>query len=161
MNLHQWAIRHQIPHAALAELLALFGAADGPPPAAPPAAKQGSEAANQAALRLNASKAGARLWRNNVGAGYMADGSFVRWGLMNDSTAMNKRIKSPDLIGINPVTVTPALVGLTIGQFYAREVKPGGWRYTGTERERAQLAAIELVNALGGDARFSNRGDDV
>lgn len=103
-----------------------------------------SEAAIQTQLRVAASRAGWRLWRNNVGAGTLENGSHVRWGLANDSPAMNRAIKSSDLIGIKPG-----------GQFVCREMKRPGWKYTGTDREVAQLAFITLVNGMGGDAAFS------
>ncbi len=115
-----------------------------------------SETAVQNITRLNATERGCRLWRNNVGATLTADGSFIRYGLANDSKAMNKRIKSSDLIGICPVTITPEMIGQVIGQFVAREVKRGDWQYTATEREQAQLKFIELVVSLGGDAAFTN-----
>lgn len=73
-----------------------------------------------------------------------ANGRVVRFGLANDSPAVNKRIKSCDLVGIRPN-----------GQFWARECKPAAWHYTGTEREQAQLRFIELVNSMGGDAAFT------
>ena len=157
--LNQWAIRHGIDVHALNELRQMMGVADmnSTPPNQPPS----SEAAVQAELRLNASKAGGRLWRNNRGAGYMQDGIFIRWGLANDSTAMNDVIKSHDLIGIKPVTITLAMVGTVIGQFWSREAKPAGWRYTGTPHEEAQLAWVYLIVSLGGDAKFSNDGGDV
>lgn len=157
--LHQWALRHNIAHQAIAELMRIMGAGEPPPPA--PAGAPRTEAAIQGALRLNASKAGARLWRNNLGAGYMADGSFLRWGLANDTAAMNKAIKSSDLIGIRPVTIGPEHVGTVIGQFVAREVKRESWTYTGKGGEPAQLAFIELITKLGGDARFANREDHI
>lgn len=158
MTLYDWARRWNIPLDAVRELQAAFGAYnDG---TCPPVAGR-SEAAVQAALRLTASKRGARLWRNNVGAGFMEDGAFVRWGLANDSQRMNEVFKSSDLIGIRPVRIEQRHVGLVLGQFLAREVKPEGWVYTGTERERAQLAFIELINSLGGDARFASDGEDV
>lgn len=68
---------------------------------------------------------------------------------------MNKVIKSADLIGIRPVLITPGHVGLVIGQFVSREIKPTGWKYTGKAREEAQLRWAELVAACGGDAAFA------
>ena len=106
-------------------------------------------------LRLAASKAGVRLWRNSNGAGYLQDGSFVRWGLANETAQMNAKIKSSDLIGIRPVLITPAHVGQTLGVFVSREVKARGWRYHASDRERAQKAWLDLITSLGGDAAFS------
>ena len=114
-----------------------------------------SEAAVSVEVRLEASRLGIRLWRNNVGAGYMQDGSFIRWGLANESAAMNRLIKSADLIGVRPILITPAMVGRTIGQFVSREAKRAGWKWSGTDREVAQLAWADLVNSLGGDAAFT------
>lgn len=111
-----------------------------------------SETAIQNEIRLEASEKGGRLWRNNVGATYTKDGDFLRYGLANDSSAINKQIKSADLIGIRPILITADMVGLTIGQFVSREVKAASWRYTGNERDRAQLAWAELILSLGGDA---------
>ena len=107
-------------------------------------------------IRLEAGRKNIRLWRNNVGAGYMKDGSFIRFGLANESKQMNQLIKSSDLIGIRPVLITQEMVGLTIGQFVAREIKKSDWKYTATEREQAQLRWINLINSLGGDACFTN-----
>jgi hypothetical protein len=149
MTLFDWAKSHGITEQALKELTDIFGLypiTQG---------DKSSEASIQVKVRLEASKQGARLFRNNVG-GYQSDAGFVRYGLCNESAQMNKAIKSSDLIGIKPVVITQAMVGSTIGQFMAREVKRGGWYYTGTPREVAQLKFLEIVNALGGDGRFTN-----
>lgn len=148
----QWAIRHGVSHIALAELRAMMGVDTN---VATVATKPGSEAAVQQLIRLEASRVGARIWRNNVGACKDETGRMIRYGLCNDSAALNKRIKSHDLIGIRPVLITPAHVGHTIGQFISREVKAPGWTYRGTEREVAQLAWTNMITSLGGDACFA------
>lgn len=151
MTLDEWAADWQISAQAVADLRTRLGLFPTDPAAAPGE----SEAAIQTRIRLEASAKGCRLWRNNVGACYTAEGAFLRYGLANDSAAMNKKIKSADLVGIRPVKITPQHVGATVGQFVAREVKRAGWRYSGSPREEAQLAFISLVLAMGGDAAFS------
>ena len=153
MNLNQWAIKHGVPHAALEELRQSMGVGDD-------TVEPGvglSEAANQANIRLEASRKGLRLWRNNVGVLMNEDGVPVRYGLCNESKRMNEVVKSSDLVGIRKVLITQDMVGNTIGQFVAREVKESPWHYTATEHEVAQLNFIELINSYGGDARFANR----
>ena len=111
-------------------------------------------------VRLEASRKGLRLWRNNVGAAYMRDGTFLRYGLANETKAMNETIKSSDLIGIRRIVITPDLVGYTIGQFTSREVKHSEWLYTGTPHEKAQKAWNDLILSFGGDAAFAT-GDNT
>lgn len=152
--LYEWAIKHGVSHEALEELLQLFIASAPEPSPAP--AQPYSEAAVQNLVRMEASNAGCRLWRNNVGAARTEDGGIVRYGLANDSKIVNSYIKSSDLIGIRPVKITTVHVGCTIGQFVAREVKGGNWTYKGTKREEAQLRFIQLVAGMGGDACFAN-----
>lgn len=141
MNLNQWAIKWGVSVEALQDLKLQMGIADITPPSPNGVT---TEQGAQTQVRIAASKAGWRLWRNNVGVLKDDRGVPVRYGLCNDSSKLNKLIKSSDLIGINDR-----------GQFVAREVKKPGWRYTGTERERAQLNFIELINAMGGDAKFT------
>lgn len=115
-----------------------------------------SEAGVQAHVRHKASESGWRLWRNNIGAATLRDGSFVRWGLCNDSKQVNAQIKSGDLIGIKPVIITSDMIGTTIGQFVSRECKAPGWIYNASdERSHAQMRWAEIVTALGGDAKIT------
>lgn len=151
-NLHTWAAAWGVPYAAVADLQKRLGM-DGATGAHDAALV--SEAGVQSAIRLEAAKKGIRLYRNNVGVLTDDTGRPVRYGLANDSPAINKVIKSSDLIGLRPVVITLAHVGQTIGQFVAREVKAPGWRYGASDREVAQLRFINLVSSLGGDAAFA------
>jgi hypothetical protein len=159
-KLHEWAIRHGVNINALHELNMMLGTVEDEYLPEIPERIQ-TETDVQSMLRINIGKVGGRLWRNNRGAGYLEDGSFIRWGLANDTTHMNEVIKSHDLIGIKPVLISPDMVGSVIGQFWSREAKPPGWRYTGTPRETAQAAWSDLITSLGGDARFACRGDET
>lgn len=149
-TLLEWQRKHGITAEALADLVTMVGLDVEPSEDATGEHKVQDDA------RLLASKKGWRLFRNNVGVLKDERGVPVRYGIANDSPAMNKRIKSSDLIGIRPVVVTPDMVGSTIGQFVAREVKKAGWKYKGTEHEEAQLAFGTLVIGLGGDFKFYN-----
>ncbi len=149
---YQWAARHGVSMQALHELQAIFGMHGGHD--IPPAVKGTSEAAVQAAVRLEAARKGVRLFRNNVGALIDSRGVPVRYGLANESKQVNEVMKSADLIGWRPVVIGPQHVGQCLAQFVSREVKAVGWRYTGADREPAQLAWAQLVTTGGGDASF-------
>ncbi len=152
-DITQWAIRHGVSAQALHELDALFGItldlsdADG----------SQSESNVQAKVRLEAAAKGIHLFRNNVGVLQDKDGRPVRYGLANDSSRLNKIIKSGDLIGWRRVRIDQSHVGSVIAQFVSREVKAGNWAYSGNDHEVAQLAWIKLINANGGDAQFCNK----
>ena len=152
MNLTQWGIKWGIPIEAVHYLRIQFGLVDTDP--TPQSGE--SEGAVQTRIRLEASRKGFRVWRNNVGGTYTDEGSFLRYGLANDSAQMNASIKSSDLIGIKPLRIQPYHVGQVVGVFIAREVKAGNWSYSGTPREEAQLKFLNLVASLGGDAAFAN-----
>ena len=143
MNLAKWAAVHNISDEAFAALKQSLGL-DGTQRDSRMEGLPVSEAGATNHIRIEAAEAGVLLWRNNVGALQDDRGNWVRYGLANDSKAINERIKSSDLVGIRPN-----------GQFIAREVKAPGWRYTGTDREQAQLRFINLVNEKGGDACFA------
>jgi len=153
VSFSHWAARWNVPQEAVDELMRVLLAETPIPYPTDPGGTP--ETVVQQAVRLEASRQGCRLWRNNVGAFRPPEGGLVRYGLCNESKRMNERIKSSDLIGIRPVTITPAHVGRVVGQFLARETKRSDWTYKGTKRERAQLKFNELVLSLGGDAAFS------
>lgn len=116
-----------------------------------------TEAKVQADIRIAAGHHSCRLWRNNSGACYDQSGRLIRYGLGNDSAQMNKRIKSPDLVGWTTVTVTPEMVGQQVAIFTGVECKAPGWNSGKkfTEREQAQLEFIGLVCNDGGYAGFA------
>jgi hypothetical protein len=150
--LYTWATRWGVSLAAVQDLQRELGLATPVPQTESGPAR--SEAWVQSVVRLEASNKGLHLWRNNVGALTDKGGRLVRFGLANDSKELNATLKSGDLVGWRPVTITPQMVGLRIAQFVSRECKEPGWQYTATEREVAQLNWANLVNAAGGDARF-------
>jgi hypothetical protein len=156
MTLDKWAARWHIPPAALAELKASTGIYPAPVTVAGV-----SETAVQQQIRLEAGRRGVALFRNNNGACMDEDGRMVRYGLANDSKAMNEKLKSHDLIGITPHVITVRDVGSTVGVFTSVEVKRAGWVYKGTKREKAQLAWSELVIKLGGRAMFATSPEEV
>jgi len=102
------------------------------------------ESPAQAEIRLEASRLGHRLWRNNSGVLFNEVGRPIRFGLCNDSPAMNEQVKSLDLIGLT-----------STGRFFAVEVKPPSWVFRGSPRERAQLAFIQMVRRMQGVAFFA------
>ena len=157
MTILDWQKKWQIPVKAMMELDSLEQSSYEPNPSS-----QDSEARTQDLIRLEASRQGILLWRNNNGAFKTEDGRFVRYGLANDSSAMNARIKSSDLIGIKPVIITPDMVGRTIGQFIAREVKKPNWKFSKNDKHsQAQRKFMEIVNKKGGDAKFAQGVGDL
>ena len=151
MNLSQWATKWGIPPQALIELHELFGTNRNHAPV------DMSEAAVQQRVRLKASQDGARLFRNNVGTLKDDRGVPVRFGLANESSAINKVLKSSDLIGITPVNIN----GQKVGIFTAYEVKHGSWTFNGNKHEQAQLNFLKLVSSLGGIGKFVTSVEDI
>lgn len=149
LELREWAARHGVGATAMGELSAMLGAV------AMPTESVGSEARVQSLVRLAAPAAGMRLFRNNVGVLKDERGVPVRYGLANDSPALNKRLKSSDLIGWRRLPITPEMVGFAVAQFVSIECKREGWRPSSRDaRELAQGAWLALVTADGGYAKF-------
>jgi len=117
-----------------------------------------NEATVQDEVRLDNAKShlGA-LWRNNVGVLSDDNGRPIRYGLANDSKRMNEEVKSSDLIGITPITITPEMVGKTIAIFTAIECKAEGFKFNRRDkRQVAQKKYIDVVSGMGGIAGFAS-----
>lgn len=151
--LSEWAHRHNINPEAIADLRLVLDSGLPHQRSAPGS----SEASAQQAIRLEAPRHGVRLWRNNVGACVDERGNQVRYGLANESRAMNRAMKSHDLIGITPVTIA----GQTVGVFTSIECKRPGWKYSGNAHESAQHSWGQLVIGLGGIAKFATTPQDI
>lgn len=96
------------------------------------------EAAIMQRVQLEASRKGWRVFRNNVGQLLDARGVPVRYGLCPGSS---------DLIGWRELVITPEMVGGTVAQFVAVEVK------TPTGKATAQqIQFLEAVARAGGVA---------
>ena len=99
-------------------------------------------------------KAGGVALRNNSGVAREVDRHgqtrVVRYGLGNTSERFNRECKSGDLVGIAPD-----------GIFCMWECKPPDWRYTGTDRERAQWNAILWARRHRGRAGFVTHPDEA
>lgn len=151
VNLPEWAAKWNIPTEAFQELCTLSLCLS------PERREARLESQVQAEGRMNAARAGALLWRNNRGA--VTDprsGNFIRYGLANDSRKLGDAFKSGDCIGIEPVIITAAHVGKTIGRFRSIEFKHAQWKFSGDKEEIAQVAWATLVNSRGGRATITN-----
>ncbi|HWT29372.1 MAG TPA: VRR-NUC domain-containing protein [Methylophilaceae bacterium] len=95
-----------------------------------------SEKAIMHDIMLAVSKAGHRVWRNNVGVATTRDGSVIRFGLA---------VGSSDLIGVTKD-----------GRFLAIECKTDSGRATDE-----QLNFISLVRSMGGRAGIARSISDA
>lgn len=135
-SIDEWAERYPEAAAALFNAYSLAGRsqADGP-----------SESNIQSRVRLEAPTKGYWLGRNNSGVLMNENGVPVRFGLGNESAAVNKVIKSGDLIGMKTVIIQPSDVGQKFARFVSAEIKKPGGRI-----DKAQVSWAALVNHRGG-----------
>lgn len=156
LNLIDWAARHHVSLQALAELQQAFGHC---PELANEVREGDAENLVQQRIRLAAPALGYSLHRNNVGAMKDERGIPVRYGLANDTAALNKVVKSSDLIGwkseiwLHPETFQPT----KIARFVAIECKAATWPGYNADNahERAQQRWLELVVSAGGIGAFT------
>lgn len=107
-------------------------------------------------LMKAASKAGARLFRNNVAMAWV--GERVQGGHGSTVVLKNARVLhaglgtgSSDLIGFVPVTITPEMVGRKVAIFASVEVKTDTGR--ASDEQLAWIAAVENMGGVAGIAR--------
>ena len=119
-----------------------------------------TETETQRRIQLALSDPDTRLWRNNVGAGWIgkatveSPGRVVLHGPRRITFGLAPG--SSDLIGLRSVVVTPDMVGERVAIFCAVEVK--------TERGGAtkeQAAFIDTVQSLGGRAGIARSVADA
>lgn len=103
--------------------------------------------------RLEASRIGCRLFRNNRGLFFTMDGRKTRAGLEADGAS--------DLVGFAPVVITPDMVGKTVAVMLCVETKKSSWKKPTTEHEREQENFINFINKSGGIAFFLNNPDNL
>lgn len=117
-----------------------------------------TESATQSRILLAMSDIGVRLFRNNVGVGWvgkhtrLADGSI----LIENPRPLHAGLTSGsgDLIGWTPVTITADMVGRRVAVFTSIEVKSRGGRL-----RKGQQHWADTVNAEGGIAGIA-RSDE-
>ncbi|MDF3019332.1 MAG: hypothetical protein K0Q92_635 [Steroidobacteraceae bacterium] len=122
-------------------------------------------------LMVEASKLGARLFRNNVGTGLVVRGSSPqhREAILKACQATAERLGgsaarinfglvegSGDCIGWRPRVITQADVGTTIAQFASAEVKTAKGRSSPT-----QVRWRDAVNSAGGAATEVRSVEDM
>lgn len=161
MTFIEWAERWRIPDQAIKELCESSLHVG-------PREPDDSEGAVQREIRLTAADTSRFAWgyhtylyRNNRGAGQLKNGSFVRWGLANDSPALGDRVKSGDNIGWEQVLIKPEHVGSVIARFLSIEVKRRDWKFAATAEECAQIHWASIVNAQGGRAVITNTDGSI
>jgi len=160
MTFEQWAKKWNIPRVAIKDYIKTLGVN---------AIDVETDVDNSDILendfqnQVRALAAARNVWltRNNVGAAFTRDGHYIRFGLCNETKKINANYKSSDLIGITKHFVTEEDLGTTLGLFTAYEIKRPGWKFTGTPREKSQLAFLEFVMSKGGIGKFINKFEDV
>lgn len=108
-----------------------------------------------ASILIASSARGARLFRNNVGTGWV--GKVTRKA--DSLTILQPRPLhaglckgSSDIIGWTPVTITEEMVGKTLGVFTAFEVKTQG---VATTKEQRQFVTIAHASGCIAEVVFS------
>jgi hypothetical protein len=125
------------------------------------------ETARQNKIRIALSEVGTTNWRNNTGLGWAGKmikgvGKMMFVGkydvVIKDARPLRAGLckGSSDIIAIKPVLITPEMVGQTIGQFIAVEVKTLTGKAT-----KDQLNFNKQINDKGGIALIARDVEDI
>jgi hypothetical protein len=119
-----------------------------------------SEKAIQNAVLLAASHAGFTLWRNNTGQTWAGEATRLKDGsvLIRNPRPLHVGLckGSADLIGLRPVVVTAEMLGQTLAQFTAIEVKtPQG------KLSEPQARFLAFIESSGGLALVARSARDI
>jgi hypothetical protein len=117
--------------------------------------------------QLAASKLGARLWRMNIGLGWVGDAKkydnaatvqvFAGDVVIRHARPFKSGVEGmSDGVGLVPVIITPEMVGTRVAVFLAVEDKQGTGRPS-----PEQSAFIKAIRALGGRAGIARGDEDV
>jgi hypothetical protein len=98
-------------------------------------------------VRLAVSRAGGRLFRNNVGLFTTINGDKIRTGLT---------VGSADLIGWSPMIITQEMVGRQVAVFLSIEIKTAKGRPS-----KSQIIWRDVVLKAGGVAGIARSGDEA
>lgn len=130
-----------------------------------------NEAPVQANTRMEASRIGARLFRNNRGMFYAVDPvkklvAAVIKGAISVARELSGKMRicragleadgASDLVGDYPVTITQEMVGMQLAVAFYVEVKEPDWKKPSGEHELTQANFINQANARGAIAFFLN-----
>lgn len=119
-----------------------------------------AERALRNAVQLVGASLGVRLFRNNVGLGWV--GRLIRRDKGGVTLAEARVLHaglckgSSDLIGLRPTVVTPEMVGRTIAVFVAFELKTRGVTMTDD-----QEAFLKMVKECGGIASVVRSAEEA
>ena len=113
-----------------------------------------TESKISAEMRLEATRLGARLFRNHVGQGWQGD--VVRHDPQSGTVTLRSArrvsfgfgVGSSDLIGWVPVLITPEHVGTVLSRFLAVEVKAESGKAS-TEQDKFIATVVESGGVAG------------
>lgn len=101
-------------------------------------------------VRLEVSKSGGTVFRNNVGKLKDQQGRLVSFGLCEGSS---------DLIGFYPVTITPDMIGRTIAVFLAIECKSSTGKASDSQNNFVRV--VKESGGISGIARSAKEAKGI